>query len=635
MAVPALAQTPIPGHPRLLINDTIADTWDATNYPGGGTKGRLAAIAARRTGTASADWDYYMGAPPSSVSPPNLGGAPDGNLSQVLYDCFAYAVYFKAGMPSTANLYAAAVWSALNGSSGSGGPVYTINAISVSGTTATVTLATAPSPALTTSSYVAVWGASSDALSNSAGCYSCVVVTNVVDGTHFQYTTTGVAPGIYSGSTMLLAVSNYPTTYNQWIGGVDEDGYNAVALSEWAYLYDWCYPWLVANGHDQYARNQLKAGYWNTTLTRASSQFSSNVREGDYHNHASWDICALIEAGLALYGDDPFGATMFAEAAGYVYAGVTVTPVSGVSESYTYNLAASTALITQGAMNEEGPGYWREAATNHLRAIEAFDTATGRALNIWGNYYPQVQNAGWYKLYTIRPDGYETAFGDAGPGLCYTGRDNAGLVIINDRFPDAHFDYLMTSMGYPYNDWNMGNEGETGGALKLIFYPYVNGPGQHDFTDLPLSKQLGTDIIMRSGWTGNPSIYTYTNSVRGVYHRHEDSGSFTVWKGVPLITATPYTGVEPQQTMYNRRTAGGNTLTVYDPNDCWKQVSKYCGQWGDYPAINLLISNDGGQLMSERRLASQFAVPNLETADDPYLSRIWSGTLYKIGRAHV
>ena len=632
----ALAQTPISGHPRLLINDQIADTWDPSGFAGSGS-GRLSAMVSRICGNSAcsvagtsaaqyADWTGFIGELPISAGNPYLGGAPDGNLSLIKNYALAYALYHKSGNDAAANPFAAALWASMTGPDGSGSLVYTITSIVVSGTTATVTLATMPSPVLTTSTYAAVWGASTDALSNSAGCYSCVVITGVTGNT-FTYTTAGSpAPGTYTGPTMLLAVRN-TGNYIQWIGGIDEDGYVASALSGWAYFYDWCYPWLVANRHDQYARNQLEAGYWNVTLTRASTQFGSAVREADFHNHASWDICALIEAGVAIYGDDAvFGPMMFAESAGYVYAGQAgISPVSGVPESYTYNLAVSAATLTGGALNWEGPGYWREAATNHVRAIEAFDTATGRALNIWGTKYPTVKNAGWYKLYTLRPDGWETAFGDAGPTLSYTGRDNAGLVIINDRFPDAHFVYTMTTS--PTNDWNMGNEGSTGLDLKLIFFPYVGGPGSHDYTDLPLSMQLGPDIILRSAWTGNPSIYTYTNSVRGVYHRHEDSGSFTVWKGRPLIAPTPYTAVEPQQTMHNRRTIGANSLTIYDPNDCWKQESAFCGQFGDYG--DLLISNDGGQLMSERRLGPQFAAPNLTTdLGDAWLSRIWSGTLF-------
>src|ERR1022692_3120526 len=50
------AQNPrhvITSHPRMWLNNTIADTWDPTNFPGGGTNGRLAAIVSRICGNSS------------------------------------------------------------------------------------------------------------------------------------------------------------------------------------------------------------------------------------------------------------------------------------------------------------------------------------------------------------------------------------------------------------------------------------------------------------------------------------------------------------------------------------------------------------------------------------------------------
>lgn len=609
----------ITGHPRLLINDTIADTWAPAGYPGGG-KGRLSALVNRvmAGGAAHSDFTAFLSELPTTPGNPFLGQSPDANLSLVLNYAFAYAMYHKAGNDTAANPYAAALWASMTGTDGSGSYVSTITSIVTDGTTATVTLAAAPGPALTTDSSVSVWGASTDALSNSVGCYGCVKITNVIDTTHFQYLTAGVAAGTYAGSTMLLAVRN-SSDYFQWIGGVDENGYVAVSLSEWAYFYDWCYDWLVANGHDQYARNQLKAGYWDVTLTRSSTEFSSNVRESDFQNHASWDICAIPEAGIALFGDDPLGATILDEGAGYLWEGTPVNPASIVSpaESYEFNLKKSVDALTGGAMNWEGPGYWREAAPNYLRAIEAYDSGTGRYANLWNTQFSTAKDAGLYKIYTLNPAGYFADFGDAGNSAVYVGRDNFGLVIVNDRFPDPHFVYLMTGMGSPYNDWNSGGNGETGLVLKLIFFPYVNGPGSHSFADLPLSAQFGPDIVFRSGWGSTDSYYTYTSSLRGVYHRHDDGGSFTVFKSSLLIAGQPYSPVGPAYHSYHRRTIGGNTLTVYDPNDCWKDTST-CG----VDSVGKPQANDGGQLYTLRRFKDQFITSEFQ------LSRIWSGSLY-------
>src|ERR1035441_5607548 len=89
----ALAQTPISGHPRLLINDQIADTWDPSGFAGSGS-GRLSAMVSRICGNSAcsvagtsaaqyADWTGFIGELPISAGNPYLGGAPDGNLSLI------------------------------------------------------------------------------------------------------------------------------------------------------------------------------------------------------------------------------------------------------------------------------------------------------------------------------------------------------------------------------------------------------------------------------------------------------------------------------------------------------------------------------------------------------------------------
>src|ERR1035438_6864804 len=96
--------------------------------------------------------------------------------------------------------------------------------------------------------------------------------------------------------------------------GVDQEGYYSSALLDLSStFYDWCYDWLVTNGHDQYVRDNIKAEYWSVTPTRLSSQFAYNVREGDLHNYTSWPEAAVLNAGLALFNDDALGATILNE----------------------------------------------------------------------------------------------------------------------------------------------------------------------------------------------------------------------------------------------------------------------------------------------------------------------------------
>ena len=44
--------------------------------------------------------------------------------------------------------------------------------------------------------------------------------------------------------------------------------------------------------------------------------------------------------------------------------------------------------LTGGAMNWEGPTYWRAGTIRFLRALEAFDAGTVRQNNIWSAPFP-------------------------------------------------------------------------------------------------------------------------------------------------------------------------------------------------------------------------------------------------------
>ncbi len=602
-SLPLGAQNPVPSHPRLILNDRIADTWEPA-------KSRLAAIQQRVLGgnaAATADFTQLRSYLSTSGTPPlSNSSSTDANLNLLLGNAFAYAVYHKAGNDATANLYAAAAWNYFNANFKPA--TYITGPIVVSGHVAT---ATVPSTANLSSGGAAVWGVLNDLLCGATGI-------TIVNAATFTYST-GLADGSYpitSGATLV-------TQSGAWAGYNDQYNDSGVALSQVSYFYDWCYDWLVANGHDQFLRDQIKAGYWQETLTRQSSQFSQAIRESDFHNYASWSETSIMEAGLAIYGDDPFGATILAEGAGYLISGVSgIQPAAVAPDTFTYNLRLSKDVLTGGAMNWEGPTYWRAGTIRFLRALEAYDSATGRANNVFGagGPYANAVNGAWYKLYLKQPDGTMANFGDGGNSNSFSGRDNMGMAILNDRFPDPHFLYFMNHMvGDP---WNSGESGEFALVYKAIFFPYVNASPEHDLSDLPLGRQFGPDIVMRSGWSATDTFIGYTSSLHGTYHRHDDGGTFTMFSQAPLIQGQPYTLADPAYTNYNRRTIGGNTLTITDPNDCWKDNSSTCG----VDVWNNLLGNDGGQLISFRRLYNEFNSAQFQ------ISRIWSASLYTDNR---
>ena len=198
-------------------------------------------------------------------------------------------------------------------------PVYAITSIVTdSNGNATATLNSAPSTPLTTGVYAfAVWGASNDALNGPRKVIS-IPSSNTFIYTTSVRNTTVTDPGILGSASWL---------------GASTHGEMARELSQWAYFYDWCYDWLVANGHDQFARDQIKAGYWSNSLTRSSTQWSSEVREADFHNYTSLSETAILEAGVALAGDDPLAPTILNEGAGYLWEGISVQPAGAAPRS--------------------------------------------------------------------------------------------------------------------------------------------------------------------------------------------------------------------------------------------------------------------------------------------------------------
>lgn len=596
----ANAQNPrhvLAGHPRMFMNSTIADTWQ-------GPTSRLDARSALMFGgnaTAVADFNTLKALCTSSA-PTFYNVGDEGYMNTPFAYSMLYQVYHHAGNDATANPYAAALWNSFSGHYPQ--PV-TVTSIVVSGGTATVTTTVANAFSNT---WTGVWGVTNDNLAGSK-------FITVTSPTTFTYSTT--EPNQTHTESGMYA--------SQIFTGVDSSAQTGIVLMSLAEYWDNCHDWLVANAHDGYILDMIKTLYWVNTLTRSSGGFSTNIKDSDFHNYSSKCEMGILMAGLALYGDDPLGATMLDEGAGYLWEGISVKPTSNSSDSFTYNVKASVDALTGGAMNWEGPTYWRSGAIRFIFGIEAYDTATARFSNLWVNQFPTAYKGAYYKIYCRVPNGTVVAFGDASAGGVYAGRDNFGIVILNDRFPDPHFVWMVDN-DTPSN-WDSGSGGFTGLVWKLMFYPYVNGPGSHDLTDLPPSAQFGTDIMLKTDWTANSSFFAYSGSLRGAYHRHDNAGSWSLYNRDYLVLENPYTDSDSDTYYnYNRRTIGGNDLTIYDPSDCWMNNTPTCGSWSFFTG-NLV--NDGGQLLSWRRF-------NPPLSNDEFdQNRAWSGTVYSDSNAPV
>ena len=609
-------------HPRLWLNNTIADTWDPTHFSGGGTKGRLAAIVSRICGNSScsvagtsaaayADFKTVLNLTRGSggSSSPNFGAYGDeGSLVWMQSYAFAYLVYHTLGNDEQANPYAAAIWAGLTAGPTIGPVGYVTSITTSSSGVATIVFGADPGSTFSVGATFQIRGTSSDAFNGR----NHTVLTH----TGATLTASGFPASASASNSGILALA-LPASP----GEMDQNETGAFILAGLAYYYDWCYPWLAANGHDQEIRDNLKVGYWTTTLTLGSSGFGDTIRESDFHNYTSWVESPILEVGLALFNDDPLGATILNEGAGYLMEGVSGIVPNGnnPTERFTYNVKVSDDVLTGGSMDWEGSQYHNTGPVRFTRMIEDYDSATGRANSTWTTSFSTAGNAAWYSVYNYNPspNGSIALFGDAGTfGIRHlTGRDNMLMAIINDRFPDPHFVWMMNND--TSDNWGCGLGGgldPLGVLYKLVFYPYVNGPGSHDLTDLPLARQFGADVVFHSGWTSGDSLWWFTGSLPGVYHRPPNAGNFGLFRGKHLISQAWYTTTLGSYG-WQHTTISSNTVQVFNPSNCWTERGT-CGQ--DYYGNPALV--DGGQKPSTREFDPPFG-PSWNQG------KIWSGTL--------
>jgi len=387
----------------------------------------------------------------------------------------------------------------------------------------------------------------------------------------------------------------------------------------YALAYDWCYDWIVANGKKAAAITKLKQAY--AAHADDVNTWRQTIRESDFHNYTAGFIAEFTAIGLALYGDDASAPAILNRGWGMYAEGWKMDP-AGFGEQVLYKLKDSIDLLSNGAMNWEGTVYWRNTVPEMLRGIEEYDTATGRSQSVWTSLFAKTINAAWYKIYCRRPDGRQPALGDATEGNLTAGRDNFAMVILLDRFmrnPAAPFikKYIPEVTG---GAWDAGQGGNLGLVWKMIFWDYTDvlAPAT-SYASLPLSRDFGQDIIMRSGWGPADTFITANFNWGGIYHRGLDSGSFSIFKGASLTARPPYTtSTGDYYYQYYHRSISANTLLVYDPADCIRDTSATCGA----NANGTKLTNDGGQRWSVYR---RFGPPY--TTSEFGINRLWSGSI--------
>lgn len=209
---------------------------------------------------------------------------------------------------------------------------------------------------------------------------------------------------------------------------------------------------------------------------------------------------------------------------------------------------------------DEGPGYWGRAAASLFDCLELLHSATGGALDVYGE--PLVQEMGRY-IYRVQiADRYFVNFADA-PALVVP---NAGVTYrYGKRIGDPQMQTLGAWAAQQQGIMERGAGDSLGRQLPLLFtLDQINR--QTSGTPLPRDAWFPEIQVMTARDTGGSSAGLYVAAKGGhnqESHNHNDVGHFVVYvDGRPVLVDV---GVET----YSAKTFGRQRY------DIWTMQSAY------------------------------------------------------------
>jgi len=369
--------------------------------------------------------------------------------------------------------------------------------------------------------------------------------------------------------------------------GSNEDSSFAHALEAWSIGFDWCYDQIVASGKkDQFVT------WINNYFLKVRDNLSTLP---DFHNYASQDEFAILAAGLATYGDNP-------QAPHYISLAKDIVERGEKRGGIIYNAAESIKFV-DGTCNWEGVTYGRQQLFNYFKYAEAWRTATNNTINPWQGVFAKLENAGYYIIYSLRPDDkFENLADISYPRISYYDINN--LAALESRFKNGYFTAFINK----YYRWSSGKLitdiwlGRFDSSLVYYLLWYDPKIKEKDLEELPKTRKFGDVIIMRTGFKKTDTMLSLKSGIHWGFHSQLDHGSFTIYKDVPLAIDSGYydswgSGKEHNWS-YWKRTIAHNSLLIYDATE--KRVT--------YPRNNI-CSNDGGQRMA----FITFSPPHIKT----------------------
>lgn len=381
----------------------------------------------------------------------------------------------------------------------------------------------------------------------------------------------------------LTAVDKIP----QWLEayGGSNGGYG-LAVEALSIGFDWCHDLLSL----ERKRDIIKL--INKYIPRC---YEDLKRLPDFHNYASYSEFAILAAGLSTFGENAMAkeyidlATDIMED-GYIYK----------KNKVYYNVKDAIDFV-DGTCNWEGATYARHQIFSAIKYCKAWQSATNGKVDLFKGEFSNLENAGYYILYSVRPDGKYANISDvAYPQVSYYDINN--LSGLQSAFGNGYFTtfiddyYSFDSGSFKTNCWL--------GSVKssLVFYVlwYDNNIEPKELVGLPQTKRFGDVIIMRTGFNENDTFITFKSGTHYGFHSQLDHGSFTIFKNAPLTIDSGYNDSWRRGKLHNwsywKRSIAHNTLLIYDEKE----------KWPDHPRGNKCL-NDGGQRMVFRTFSPPYS----------------------------
>lgn len=375
----------------------------------------------------------------------------------------------------------------------------------------------------------------------------------------------------------IAAMEAFPKSIKAY-GGANA-GYS-LAIEGLSIGFDWCYDAIVELNKKQYFVDLINTYYQGNkdNIARPGSRLP------DFHNYAAPAEFAMLIAGLATYGDNPKAIDYIKEARNIMENGLTL-------DGAKYCVKDSVRYV-DGTCNWEGVTYGRHPLFAYIKYCEAWKTATNGKINPWENSFSLLENAGYYIIYSLRPDNIFENIGDVNYStLSYFDINN--LAGLQGHFKNAYF----TSFLKTHTHWKTGkkDKGIWSGRYNapIIFYLLWHDPTvpESNLKDLPIARRFGDTIIIRTGFGPDDTFVSFKSGIHWGFHSQLDHGSFTIFKNAPLAIDSGYydnwNWGKKHNWNYWKRTIAHNTLLIDNPDE--KPV---------YWPKKFALENDGGQRLA-------------------------------------